>query len=690
MPSIIVDDFRFGMDRRRQRVAGLKGTVWNLENAHITRGGDIERAKKFVPVYTLPEGTRSLSAVRGQLYVFGSDDIGNEVPLGVQYQRLQAPSSPNLVAILDVKPFGGKNYVIAEYDDGNVYHFYDATRVNDWDSFVTATPEAIAERLADKVNASGVATASAFGAVITITASTPGTGFTISVASADGGADATEDITVTQLQANGESVDEVTATAIVTVTGGSGGVNNKITSLTIDSVELLSDEVSWTGSNESTAVLVAAAITNNAGEHGYTADVDGAEITISAGAGTGSAPNGFVVAVTVSGDVTVDADAEMTGGIDALDPVAQVERVTISGVTEIEDTFTITLDDVAYKVTGLASGMGTSLFIHKQRVWSGVSSLRRYCSLNDPMIWDPLDPSPDADAGAINISTDTEGNSVQSGASSYQGQAAFFSGDLIALYDLDVDPNNFAYSNSLENTGTIAAGSIVRYGNNDVFYLDFTGVRSVQAREGTDAPFVTDAGSPIDPFLKAYLDTLTPQQIVNAKAVIEPQDGRLWLAVGQRIFVLSRFPDSGVSGWSFYSPGFEVEAFAKVGKKLYVRSGDTIYLYGGEDGETYPDDDESIVRVGLPFLMGRTMANFKEFEGFDLAATNDWVVDVLYDPNNEDRSFPIGTITKITFNEMHVSAAGPAACLAPSLVCSKAGPATISSIMLHYKVTKSA
>lgn len=690
MPSITVDDFRFGMDRRRKRVAGLKGTVWNLENGHITRGGDIERAKKLVSTYTLPEGTRSMSAVRGQLYVFGSADLANEVPLGVQYQRLVAPGSPNLVDILDVKAFGGKNYVIAEYDNGHIYHFYDGTRVSDWDSFVTATPEAIAERLADKVNTSEVATASAFGAVITITASTPGTGFTVSVLSEDGGADSTEDITVTQLQANVEQVDEVLASGTVTITGGSSGVNNKITSITIDGVEILSDEASWTGSNEATAIVVAGLITNNEGGHGYSASTDGAEVTITAGGGTGAAPNGFAIVVTVSGDVTVSADAEMTGGIDEVDPVAQVERVTITGVTEIEDTFTITIDGVAYKVTGLASGMGTSLFIHKQRVWSAVGSLRRYCSLNDPTIWDPLDPTPDADAGAINISTDTEGNSIQTGASVYQGQAAFFSGDVIALYDLDVDPNNFAFADSLENTGTIAAASIVRYGNNDVFYRDFTGIRSIQARDGTVAPYVTDAGSPIDPFLAEYSATLTSQQIAGTKAVIEPKDGRLWVASGERIFVLSRFADSGISGWSYYSPGFEVDAFARVGDKLYARSGDTIYLYGGADGETYPGADETPIRVGLPFLMGRTLADFKEFSGFDLAATNSWEVDLLYDPNNEDRTFPVGTITKVTFNEMHVSAAGPAACLAPSLVCDEAGPATISSIMLHYDVIDSA
>lgn len=684
--SIVVDNFRLGMDRRRKRVAGTPGALWTGENCHVTRGGDIERSKAFVPVFTLPENTHSLAVARNQLYVFGSDDIGDEVPLGVQYQRLEAPDTPTMIGVLDVGAFGGKNYVIPEYDDGSVYHFYDGTRVNDWDAFVSATPAAIAERLADKINGSAIATASVFGAVITVTARTPGTEFTISVASVDGGADTTEDISVTQLQANLSGVDEVDATADVTITGGSSGILNKITSITVDGTELLADEAFWSASNEATAITVADLITSAFSDHGYSATVVDATVTISAPSGMGDTANGLAVVVTVSGDVTVTADAEMDGGVTEIESVAQVERVTVSGTTEIEDTFTVTLDGTEYKTTGLASGMGTSVFVHKKRVWSPVGSLWRYCMLGRPDVWDPDSGVTDADAGLLNVSEDARGNANLVGASVYQGLAAVFADDLITLYSIDVDPANNALSDTLENTGTVAGKSILRYGNNDVFYLDFTGVRSIQARQGTVAPYVTDAGSAIDPFIQDYLKTLTQEQIRNAKAVIEPQDGRLWLAVGERIFVLSRFADAGINAWTYYTPGFEVEAFARVGKRLYVRAGDTIYLYGGESGEVYPEEGESIVRVGLPFL-GNLLV-FKELDGFDIACTNEWEIDILYDPEVEDRSFPVGAIANVTYNEMHVSSAGPGAVFAPSLVCSAAGPATISSLAMHYTILK--
>lgn len=50
MSYLAISDFKFGMDRRRKRISGVPGTLWTLKNAHISRGGDIERAKKQVTV----------------------------------------------------------------------------------------------------------------------------------------------------------------------------------------------------------------------------------------------------------------------------------------------------------------------------------------------------------------------------------------------------------------------------------------------------------------------------------------------------------------------------------------------------------------------------------------------------------------------------------------------------------------
>src|SRR4051812_39188578 len=92
MSYFVIEDFRLGLDRRKHILSLPTGALYEGRNANITRGGEVETCKDFVTKYTLPAGTFGMSAAAGQLFVFGSiADPG--VPPGVQYQRLQHPSS---------------------------------------------------------------------------------------------------------------------------------------------------------------------------------------------------------------------------------------------------------------------------------------------------------------------------------------------------------------------------------------------------------------------------------------------------------------------------------------------------------------------------------------------------------------------------------------------------------------------
>ena len=73
MPYILADDFRGGLDTRRLDVTANPGTLVTLKNAHITRGGEIEKRQAFVSLATLPTNTFGPAAAGGQIYVFGSD-----------------------------------------------------------------------------------------------------------------------------------------------------------------------------------------------------------------------------------------------------------------------------------------------------------------------------------------------------------------------------------------------------------------------------------------------------------------------------------------------------------------------------------------------------------------------------------------------------------------------------------------
>jgi hypothetical protein len=109
MPYLHIKDFKYGMDRRRPREVGVPGTLWTLQNAVITRGGDIQRAKKFVSAYTLPAGTVGLFSLNQQLYVFGSGSTPAGMPPQVQYVQLAAPNTPTLTRIHDARRLTGRS-----------------------------------------------------------------------------------------------------------------------------------------------------------------------------------------------------------------------------------------------------------------------------------------------------------------------------------------------------------------------------------------------------------------------------------------------------------------------------------------------------------------------------------------------------------------------------------------------------
>jgi len=114
-----------------------------------------------------------------------------------------------------------------------------------------------------------------------------------------------------------QSVLEVLATGSIDITGGSAGAGNEVQTITVNGVDVLGGAVSWATSNEATATAVAAAITANTSAPDYNATAVGASVIISGVAGSGSTPNGFLIAGTVGGDVTVGNSVAMSGGIDA-------------------------------------------------------------------------------------------------------------------------------------------------------------------------------------------------------------------------------------------------------------------------------------------------------------------------------------------------------------------------------------
>lgn len=793
MPYTAISDYRFGMDRRRPQTSGVPGTLWLLRNAVITRGGDIERTKKFAAVHTLPAGTFGAFSVRNQKYVFGSASTPGGMPTGVRYQQLVAPSTSTMTEVLDAKGFDGKVYSIAAYNDGNIYHFYDGVRVTDWDALADAacTHDTVAARLAALIDGQSEYSAKAFGHVVEITATTPGTNFTITAATTDGAPTSTPTAVAATVQANVAAVAETRATGTVTITGGSASAGvNTVSSVTVDGVELLLDPVDWVGSNADTANALAVAINDNSYASGYSAAAVGAIVTLTAAVGTGAAPNGDVVAVTKTGDVTF-TKANIASGVTVVVAVAKVATVTVGstdvatatvtitagtsspGVNKITsltangvsiaanvdwttshdatatalasainagtgthgysaaavgavvtitsaadtgkdldgaavavtvggdvtatktdlawvsystDTWTITLDGDAYKTTGRGSATGTSAFVDKRRIRSTAGPLSYYSKINDPTDWSDTDVS--SGAGFINVSSEVEGAEALVGMAKYENYVAMFGRDAIVIYDLPADMEASSIVQSLDNTGTLAPRSVVAYGANDVFYLDETGIRSLRMRDSVQSAFASDIGSAFDPFVQEIIAEVGAEKVARASAVIEGTDGRYMLALGRYVLILSQFPASRIVAWSYIDFGADIDSLFRVDRTVYLRSGDTIYAYGGASGSVYPDADEFIVHAETPYISAKDPAALKQLEGFDMAGTNVWKVQALPRPDNPDYYLDIGFINGTTYHLDAVKVVGETSHYALRMTCAAAGPATLSSTAVHHETTR--
>lgn len=808
MPYIQVQDVRQGMDRKReQRVVGELGTAWTIKNGHLSRGGDVQRRKKFVKqTGSFPATTAGLYAINETLYTNGYDasEAGN-VPPGVTHLLTEHPTPTTAIRkSLDGKGFDGTLYAIIEFIDGNIYHYYGANRVTDWDTLATSigSNNALASALADAIDNSSAVNASSAGSVITITSSTPGVPFTITQNTVNNGSNPDQTIILNQTQANVVAASEVLSKATVTITGGTanagtnnvtaiyidgvdvmsgpaevlaegdfritGGTNspgvNQITSVTVNGVDVLGaavdhtgddtttaaavaaqintyvsspnytatsagDEVtivasagtgstpngfvvnpsesgdvttasitnmtggayagvSWVTSNSATAAAIASRINSQTTSPDYTATSSGPTVTISALTGTGSGPNGFVVNATESGNVTTTQSATMSGGVTGTAAVAQVYTATISGTFETSDQFTITINSDDYTITGGASGTGTSVLTFKKKLYSTASSNLYFTALNAPTQW-----ISGVDYGFLNMASQTAGQETLTVAEEYQGLMVIFSENNIRIWSISEDSAANVFIQTLQNTGTIAPRSVVPYGSNDVFYLAASGIRSIKARDASNAAYVSDVGTPIDTHIRDYMQTLTEEQVRDAIGIVEPIDGRFWLGMYKRIYVLSYFPTAKISAWSYYDLDFEIKNFAKIGDQIYVRGReegedeDFLYLHGGLGNNTYPGKNEDICTIELPYFSANDPAGNKTLLGFDIVGINSWDVTLLPDPKNDQVTVPLGKATGVTYGEPQFGINAVTPLFALTLTCSEAGPATMSALAMHYDGT---
>ncbi len=677
MPSIYVENFEAGLDTRKSPFTAPPGTLVRLRNGHITRGKEIERRKAFAEVATLPANTFGLHSAQGNLYTFGSVATPAGMPVRVTYQRLQAPNGPAMTALIDAETFNGRVYAIAEYDNGHIYHFYNGSRVTDWDALAAdvGDNDAVATALGTKLDADGVADVTVVGSRIVLTGVTPGAAFTLAVAG---------NLSTSELQAAEAAVPEVRASAEFTITGGSEGTTfNTVAQVWAGEQGLMGAVIDFQVDAATTAAAVADAI--NSYVTSYSAAATGATVTVQATPGLGAAANGVEFDVQTEGDVTVTADAAFAGGADPVPAVAQVSEVLVTGTFAVSNTYTATLDGTEYKVTGQAAGTANSVRAVAQKMYGVTQSLLYFTGFTgsppqpDPTAWDAATTG----AGFINMSTQYAGSEELVGVGVYQSRVAAFSRRAVQIWNVDADPEQNSPYQVLLNVGAIAPRSIVEYGDLDIFFLSESGVRSLRARDSSNLASANDVGVAIDNKLTAELRDMDRRAVRRATAVVEPEDNRYLLALGETIYVFSNFPGSRVAAWSTYDLDGEVSDWAVAGSRLYARVGDSVRLYGGASGTQYDDSETEVV---LPFLDGQNPAAFKQFEGLDLGVLGAWDVEIGLEPNQPEEWEMVTSVLVSTYgSEQANSLAGQGTHVALRLRTREPGPAMLGNLLIHYQ-----
>jgi hypothetical protein len=398
MPYVLVEDFKAGIDTRRTSVTSVPGSLYGentegvagLTNAHITRGGEIEKRRAFKLWTTLPPNTYGLAAGGGNVYVFADCHSGRPSMTG-QPEKLSVlkcesrykgnTGEVDMKGVLSVDFFDGKPYVAIEFEDGLINHYWgdhddpgaeqEKKLVTSWaadgsgdsvigdssasghnledDDVVRFTTDGVAGSQLHSPFETGVdyyvvdATDPAEFYVATSLNGTKivhggggvgqhyfqsGVAMNRIIQQYDGRARVSFSVTGGQpTQTTGTA-----ATGSISVTAGTQYDGNNLLTLRVNNVDLIDGTVAHTGVDNSTATAIADAINARTSVPNYTAVAVNNVVTITA-FDKGTVPNGFAITHSVEGDIVVNTVVSpFAGGEDN-----SITDITMDGQSIIRD-----------------------------------------------------------------------------------------------------------------------------------------------------------------------------------------------------------------------------------------------------------------------------------------------------------------------------------------------------------------
>lgn len=336
MEAISIKNFKYGIDTRREQMASLSGVLAMLTDGHINQGGECEQRKAFVAQAGLL--SFGLEVLGTTMVTFGSAASPGGFPADVTYQRLRHPDGTTVMTKLVFSTsYAAKAAAIAKFADGAVFAYYDGLIISDniaglilpYMATATAGGNAkIANQLKALIDESGYFSSSYLSSTKLAITNPSGVEAEVSKQLVSAAGTLTVVNTVTKV----DGIAGVSAQGQFSIQAGAADAgNSKVSSVKVDSTELLGAAVNWVTSNAVTAAAVKDAINAFTGTSGYTATVDDVTIMIKSVA-TGVAPNGKVVKVTSAKYVCVDQYSFAITMISGATTIPTLTSVFINGV----------------------------------------------------------------------------------------------------------------------------------------------------------------------------------------------------------------------------------------------------------------------------------------------------------------------------------------------------------------------
>lgn len=696
MGTIHIKELSGGLDVRRLPETTPGGVLVRGDNGHITRGSEFESRAAFVPLFDLPASTIGLAHTRTGLVTFGSGETPAGMPAGVRYVRLQKDARA-LIDILDWELYEDKLYVVAMFSGGVVAHFYDGVEVSAWQearararvtigagvvspaqkakgSFrvLGGTPEILnritslkvsgTELLSGPITARATPALTAQAIVNDVNANPTTPKYVASV-----GANGTVNLEADRAgaAANGRTITwdvigNFSAGNATAFTGGADMIIPAITNFTIGGVPVIRYPVQWAGSATATAQALADAITDTASDPEYEAFVESGNTIVVRTIAAGIAANGRALAASVAGTL----------------PVSYPDGATLAGGAALENN-RYTPADVILTV--------------REKVYAGAGSLLHMSAVQNPSYWTPGGTGPTLGAGFKNISISNSSSYKITGLARYLEKLAVFTPDTVQTWFLDPNPDLVVQTQVLENTGTECPRSVTQFGDSDIFYLDSSGLRSLRARDSSNAAATTDIGVPIDDLLSAKVAAMSQEAKSRVQGLINPVDKRFWLIMGSEIFVYSYYPSSKVNAWTRYEIStrnlndetvmHDVQTALVFDSHVFLRAGATVLCYGGWGKQIQYDDTKAV--AWLPMLDANAPTGDKDWTAIDIAATGEWDVSVSYDPKSPEIMDPVATVTATTYGHDRIPMKNRSTHVGLRLV-SRGGHVKLSSLVIHF------